>query len=39
VLAIFFDLIHEYVEVYMGDSTIYGNTYDDFLKKLEKVFK
>eukprot|EP00253_Pinus_taeda_P008492 PITA_08492 len=39
VLAIFADLVHECVEVYMDDFTVYGNTYDDCLKNLEKVLQ
>eukprot|EP00253_Pinus_taeda_P004840 PITA_04840 len=39
VLAIFVDLVHECVEVYMDDFTVYGNTYDDCLKNLEKVLE
>eukprot|EP00253_Pinus_taeda_P005550 PITA_05550 len=39
VLAIFADLVHECVEVYMDDFTIYGNTYDDCLNNIEKVLK
>jgi hypothetical protein len=27
VLGIFYDLIHDFVEVYMDDFTVYGNTY------------
>ncbi len=39
VLAIFSDLIHDCVEVYMDDFTIYGNTFDDCLKNLEFFLK
>lgn len=39
VLAIFFGLIHECVEVYIDDFTIYGNTFGDCLKNIEKVMK
>eukprot|EP00253_Pinus_taeda_P035473 PITA_35473 len=39
VLAIFADIIHECVEVYMDDFTVYGNTYDDCLNNLEKFLK
>jgi len=39
VQAIFTDLIHECVEVYMDDFTIYGSTFDDCLNKLEKFLK
>ena len=37
VLAIFADLIHECVEVYMDDFSVYGNEFDDSLQNLEKV--
>ena len=39
VLAIFSDLIHECVEVYMDDFFVYGNTFEDALKNLEKTLK
>ena len=39
VLTIFADLIHECVEVYMDDFTVYGGTFDDCLKKLEFFFE
>ena len=39
VLGIFFDLIHDCVELYMGDFTIYGNTFEEDLAILEKVLK
>eukprot|EP00253_Pinus_taeda_P016213 PITA_16213 len=39
VLAIFADLVHECVQVYMDDFTVYGNTYNDCLNNLEKVLK
>ena len=35
VLAIFVDLIHECVEVYMDDFTVYGGTFDDFLNNID----
>ena len=35
----FYDLIHECVDVYMDDFSVYGNTFDDSLKKLEKFLK
>jgi hypothetical protein len=37
VLGIFSDLIHDCVEVYMDNFTVYGNTYQETLDKLEKV--
>lgn len=37
VLGIFFDLIHGCVEVYMDDFTVYGDTFSEALKNLEKV--
>ena len=37
VLGIFVDLIHDCVEVYMDDFTVYGNTFEEALNNLEKV--
>jgi hypothetical protein len=37
VLGIFLDLIHDCVEVYMDDFTVYGNTFIEALENLEKV--
>lgn len=37
VLAIFVDLIHDCIEVYMDDFTVYGITYEEALQNLEKV--
>jgi hypothetical protein len=37
VLGIFSNLIHDCVEVYMDDFTVYGNTYQEALDNLEKV--
>jgi len=37
VLVIFFDLIHDCVEVYMDYFTVYGNTFEEALGNLEKV--
>ena len=37
VLAIFVDLIHDYVEVYMDDFSVYENESDESLQNLEKV--
>lgn len=37
VLGILFKLIHDCVEVYMDDFTLYGNTFEEAMDKLEKV--
>jgi len=37
VLAIFFDFIHDCVEVYMDDFTVYGDDFPQALENLEKV--
>jgi len=37
VLAIFFDLIHDCVEVYMDEFTVYGHEFSQALANLEKV--
>jgi hypothetical protein len=37
VLGIFVDLIHDCVEVYMDDFTVYGNTYQESLDNLNKL--
>ena len=37
VLGIFSDLIHDCVEVYMDDFTVYGNSFEEALENLEKV--
>ena len=39
VLAIFAELTHECVEVYMDAFFVYGNTFDDSLRNLEKKSK
>ena len=39
VLAIFVDLIHECVEVYIDDFTVYGGPFYDCLTNLEKNLK
>jgi hypothetical protein len=39
VLGIFFDLIHDCVEVYMDDFTVYGNTFDEAINNLRKVLE
>jgi len=37
VLSIFSDLIHDYVEVYLDDFTVYGGDFPQALENLEKV--
>ena len=37
VLGIFFDLIHDCVEMYMDDFIAYGNTFQEALDNLDKV--
>jgi hypothetical protein len=37
VLGIFADIIHDCLEVYMDDFTVYGNTYQEDLDNLQKV--
>jgi hypothetical protein len=37
ILGIFSDLIHDCVEVYMDEFTVYGNTYQESLDNLNKV--
>ena len=39
VLAIFVDLVHDCVEVYMDDFSAYGNSFEHALENLEKVLK
>ena len=39
VLGFFSNLIHDCVEVYMDDFTVYGNTFEEALENLEKVLK
>src|SRR3984885_7727116 len=39
VLAIFADLVHDCVEVYMDDFSVYGNSFDHALENLERVLK
>ena len=39
VLSIFFYLVNDFVEVYMDDFTIHGNTFDEAKDNLEKVLK
>lgn len=37
ILGIFSDLIHDYVEVFMDDFSIYGNDFNEAMENLEKV--
>eukprot|EP00253_Pinus_taeda_P025549 PITA_25549 len=39
VLAIFADLVHDCVEVYMDDFSVYGDSFEHALTNLEKVLK
>jgi len=39
VLAIFADLVHECVEVYMDYFSVYGNSFEHSLENLEQVLK
>eukprot|EP00253_Pinus_taeda_P021045 PITA_21045 len=39
VLAIFVDLVHDCVEVYMDDFSVYGDSFEHALTNLEKVLK
>eukprot|EP00253_Pinus_taeda_P010466 PITA_10466 len=39
VLAIFADLVHDCVEVYMDDFSVYGDSFEHALMNLEKVLK
>ena len=36
-MSIFFDMIEEIMEVFMDDFSVYGKTFDDCLKNLDKV--
>ncbi|GJV32658.1 reverse transcriptase domain-containing protein [Tanacetum coccineum] len=38
-LAIFHDMIEEYVEVFMDDFSIFGNSFDSYLKNLDKMLQ
>ena len=38
-LAIFADLIHDCVEVYMDDFSVYGNSFEHALENIERVLK
>ena len=38
-LSIFSDMIEHYLEVFMDDLTVFGNSFDNCLENLEKVLK
>jgi hypothetical protein len=38
-MSIFFDMIEEIMEVFMNDFFVYGKTFDDCLKNLDKVLQ
>jgi hypothetical protein len=38
-MSIFFDMIEEIMEVFMNDFFVYGKTFDDCLKILDKVLQ
>jgi hypothetical protein len=38
-MSIFSDMIKEIIEVFMDDFSIYGKTFDDCLKNLDKVLQ
>jgi hypothetical protein len=38
-MSIFSDMIEEIMEVFMDDFSVYGETFDDCLKNLDKVFQ
>jgi hypothetical protein len=38
-MSIFSDMIEEIMEVFMDDFSIYGETFDDCLENLDKVFQ
>jgi hypothetical protein len=38
-MSIFFDMIEEIMEDFMDDFSIYGKTFDDCLKNLDKVLQ
>jgi hypothetical protein len=38
-MAIFSDLIEKVMEVFMGDFSLYGKTFEDCLANLDKVLK
>ncbi|KAL0355394.1 UNVERIFIED_CONTAM: Retrovirus-related Pol polyprotein from transposon.6 [Sesamum radiatum] len=38
-VSIFSDFVEQFIEVFMDDFTVYGNSFDDCLEKLTKVLK
>jgi hypothetical protein len=38
-MSIFFDMIEEIIEVFINDFSIYGKTFDDCLKNLDKILQ
>jgi hypothetical protein len=38
-MSIFFDMIEEIMKVFMDDFFVYGKTFDDCLKNLDKVLQ
>jgi hypothetical protein len=38
-MSIFSDIIEEIMEVFIDDFSVYGKTFDDYLKKLDKVLQ
>jgi hypothetical protein len=35
-IGILFDLIHDFVEIYMDNFTIYGNSFEEVMENIEK---
>ena len=38
-MSIFSDMIEEIMEVFMDNFSVYGKTFDDYLKNLDKVLQ
>jgi hypothetical protein len=38
-MSIFFDMTEEIIKVFMDDFSIYGKTFDDYLKNLDKLLQ
>jgi hypothetical protein len=38
-MSIFFDMIEKIMEVFMGDFTVCGKTFNDYLENLDKVLQ
>jgi hypothetical protein len=38
-MSMFFDMIKEIMEVFIDDFSVYGKTFDDFLKNLDNVLQ